>query len=188
MLVLFDIFFKYVCGTFILIHYVYYFVTIRLDFFLCLYYSIYNMKNLFFSIYPLKDPLFFSSTEDQPDSDLDSEDSNAENNWRNDYPDEDDMLSVNEDDMVEAMKNVDLEDDLLSSDEGEEGFVYSIDSEAVGFEEDIDDTDVHRYGERYARFKARHKKGLNKSSDVRDLYYGDIDDEEDDEEANNSYY
>lgn len=97
------------------------------------------------------------------------------------------MLSVNEDDMVEAMKNVDLEDDLLSSDEGEEGFVYSIDSEAVGFEEDIDESDVHRYGERYARFKARHKKDVNKSNGVRDLYYGDIDEEDDDEDAS-SYY
>lgn len=139
------------------------------------------------SIHPLKDPLFFSPAEDQPDSDGGSEDSNAENNWRNDYPDEEDMLSVNEDDMVQAMKNFDLEDDLLSSDDGEEGFVYSIDSEGAGFEEDIDQTDVHRYGERYARFKARHKNDADKSNRLHELYYGDIDDEEDDEESYEYY-
>lgn len=136
------------------------------------------------SICPLKDPLFFSPSEDQLDSDVDSEDSNAENNWRNDYPDEDDMLSINDDDMIEAMANVDIEDDLLSSDDGEEGFVYSIDSEAAGFEEDIDETDVHRYGERYARFKMRCKKEAEDSSRDRDLYYGDIDD---DDEHSDSY-
>lgn len=124
--------------------------------------------------------------DDKLDSDIDSEDSNAENDWRNEYPDEDDMLSVTEDDMVEAMKNVDLEDDLLSS-EDEEGFSYSIDSEAAGFEEDIDETDVHRYGERYARFKARIKKSISDKSDGNhDFYYGDIDGE--DEDDSQEYY
>lgn len=108
--------------------------------------------------------------------DDDSDDSNDENNWRNDYPDESDMESVTEDDMVKAVKRFTIEDDL-SSDDGEEGFVYSIDSEAAGFEEDIDPSDVRRYGEMYARFKARHKKDDDKDID-RDLYYGDIDEDE----------
>lgn len=92
------------------------------------------------------------------DSD-DSEDSNAENNWRNDYPDEmdGDADSITEQDMLNAMQRITVEDEL-SNDDGEEGFVYSIDSEAAGFEEDIDDSDVQRYGERYARFKALHKR------------------------------
>lgn len=89
------------------------------------------------------------------------------------------MLSVNEDDIIEAMKNIDLKEDLLSSDDGEEGFVYSIDSEAAGFEEDVDDTDVHRYGERYARFKARCKNCTDEFGRTQGLYYGDIDDEDD---------
>lgn len=127
----------------------------------------------------MKETLFFSPSEDKPDSDLDSEDSNAENNWRNDYPDEDDMISVNEDDMVEAMKNVDLEDDLLSSDEGEEAFVYGIDSEGAAFDEEIDETDVHRYGKMYAKFKAKNKNDNEKCTTYNDLYYGDIDDEDD---------
>lgn len=35
------------------------------------------------------------------------------------------------------------------------GFVYSIDSEAIGFEDDLDYCDVNRYGEAYARYKQR---------------------------------
>lgn len=133
-----------------------------------------------YSVYPLSDDLIFGTIRDvsgcKNDSDDDSEDSNAENHWMNDYPDESDMESVTEDDMVKAMKDVDLSD--LSSDEGEEGFVYSVDSEAAGFEEDIDDSDVQRYGERYAMFKARHNKRTESTGVGRDLYYGDIDEED----------
>lgn len=57
-----------------------------------------------FSVYPLNDSLFFGSIRgkglNNSVSDDDSEDSNAENNWKNDYPDEDDLESINEDDMV----------------------------------------------------------------------------------------
>ncbi|KAJ8930015.1 hypothetical protein NQ314_017244 [Rhamnusium bicolor] len=133
-------------------------------------------------IYPLSDPLLFGSTRDnglnERDSEDDSEDSNAENNWRNDYPDESDMESINEDDMIEAVKKLNITEDLLSSDDGEEGFVYSIDSEAAGFEEDIDESDVFRYGERYARFKAKNKKAMESTGLDHDFYYGDIDENE----------
>ncbi|XP_018569675.1 probable RNA polymerase II nuclear localization protein SLC7A6OS [Anoplophora glabripennis] len=136
----------------------------------------------YISVYPLSDPLMLGSTRDNglndADSDDGSEDSNAENNWRNDYPDESDLESINEDDMVEAMQNVAIDEDLLSSDEGEEGFVYSIDSEAAGFEEDVDESDVFRYGERYAKFKAKHKNYIESSGVENDLYYGDIDENE----------
>lgn len=55
---------------------------------------------------------------------------------------------------------MDDDDDLLSSDSDDEtvyrnGFIYSIDAEAIGFEDDIDYCDVNRYGEAYARYKAR---------------------------------
>lgn len=86
------------------------------------------------------------------------------------------MDSITEDDMINAVKKFTIDDDL-SSDDGEEGFVYSIDSEAAGFEEDVDPTDVRRYGEMYARFKARNKKPADDSIDE-NLYYGDIDENE----------
>lgn len=147
-----------------------------------------KLFNFFCSIYPLKDPLFFSPSDDRIDSDIDSEDSNAENNWRNDYPDEDDMLSVNEDDMVDAIKNVVLEDDLLSSDEGEEAFVCGIDIEEASLGEDINETDVHRYGQMYAKFKAKYKKDNEQSSRFPDFYYGDIEDDDDDADEHSCEY
>lgn len=87
------------------------------------------------------------------------------------------MESVTEEDMLKAVNKIDLNgENDLSSDDGEEGFIYSIDSEASGFEEDIDPTDVRRYGEMYARFKARNRN--IPSSPPKDLFYGDIDEEE----------
>lgn len=113
------------------------------------------------------------------DDESSSEDSNAESNWRNEYPDEDeDVESINDSDMIDAVENLNFKDNDLSSDDGEEGFVYSIDSEAAGFEEDLDESDVRRYGEMYARFKARQKKVEDNYN--RDLY-GDENDDDDDE-------
>lgn len=55
-------------------------------------------------MHPLNDPLIFGSARDNGldglDSDDNSEDSNAENHWMNDYPDEEDLESITEDDMV----------------------------------------------------------------------------------------
>lgn len=113
-----------------------------------------------FSVLPIEPELVFDDyrdTADGNDYDSSSEDSNAENNWRNDYPDEDDAGSIGENDMRQAMQSMNFEDDL-SSDDGQEGFTYSIDSESAGFEEELDQSDVRRYGELYARFKARQKK------------------------------
>lgn len=51
---------------------------------------------------------------DSEDNDSEDEDSNDENNWRNDYPDEDDYNeSVGEDDMREAMEDFDIGKNLL---------------------------------------------------------------------------
>lgn len=58
---------------------------------------------------------YYSSYRDtgMQESDNDSEDSNDENNWRNEYPDSDDMAdgdnsSVGEADMRRAMKDFDI--------------------------------------------------------------------------------
>lgn len=108
------------------------------------------------------------------DSDFsDSEDSNAENNWRNDYPDEDEFVDeVDDEVMRKAIDDLSFGDDL-SDDAGEEGFIYSIDSETAGFEEDID-----RSGEMYARFKMRQKKEEEKYN--KDLYHDELDDFDED--------
>ncbi|KAK5646275.1 hypothetical protein RI129_004739 [Pyrocoelia pectoralis] len=81
--------------------------------------------NEFISVYPLSEGLVYGSYRNNgynyAESD-DSEDSNAENHWRNDYPDESDVTSddesVTEDDMMKNMKKVDLcDDEDLSSDD-----------------------------------------------------------------------
>lgn len=145
-----------------------------------------NSLSFFYSIKPYNIDL--SGHRRASDSSINSDDSNDENNYRNDYPstEEDekdyDDESVNEDDMRKAFKTMDIgilnerklqffmdklilfifidkEGDLSTDDDDEtaykNGFVYSIDSQAIGFEDDIDYCDVNRYGEAYARYKAR---------------------------------
>lgn len=102
---------------------------------------------------------------------IDDEDSNDENNWRNDYPDEDDMSgneSIGEREMLKAMNNFEIGNDLSSDEEDQNGFVYSVDSEAICFEDDVDYCDVNRYGEAYARYKKRVLKELEGGSDHSD--------------------
>lgn len=73
----------------------------------------------------------------------DDDDSNDENNWRNEYPDSE-QSSIELEDMINAMANVDMEE--LSSDEGEED-IY--DDNCVRKE------DVENYGAAYAKYKAK---------------------------------
>lgn len=68
-----------------------------------------------YSVMVCDDPLYacHRGLDSDDSSDADSEDSNAENDWRNDYPDEDedglaDGASVGEDDMVRAVEDLDL--------------------------------------------------------------------------------
>lgn len=111
------------------------------------------------------------------DDDHEDEDSNDEDNWRNDYPEEGAMSedgSVGEAQMRRAMNDFAIGNDLSSDEEENNGFVYSVDSQAIGFEDDLDYCDVNRYGEAYARYKKRVLRELNESSE--DCY--DDDDED----------
>lgn len=48
-----------------------------------------------------------------------TDDSNDENNWRNDYPDEEEFDSIDDYDMVNAVNDLDLDGDReLSTDDG----------------------------------------------------------------------
>ncbi|ENN79525.1 probable RNA polymerase II nuclear localization protein SLC7A6OS [Dendroctonus ponderosae] len=117
------------------------------------------------SIHRLNDPVEFGAAEDydlvDDASDEDTDDSNAENNWKNDYPEDDEFDSINEEDMVQAANK--LNEDVLSSDSGEENFVYS--------------QDELLYGKEYARFKAKHQD-VKPTGMSNDFYYGDIDKDE----------
>ncbi|CAB3231477.1 unnamed protein product [Arctia plantaginis] len=83
--------------------------------------------------------------QDPSDNEDEDDDSNDENNWRNEYPDSE-PSSIDEEDMIRAMERVDIEDDL-SSDTGEDK-IYDDPP-------DIFQEDVKRYGEAYAKYKAR---------------------------------
>lgn len=130
-----------------------------------------------FSVYPLSSELVYGSYRDNGINDTDSydsEDSNAESNWRNDYPDEEsDLESITEDDMVKAVNrmNIDNESDL-SSDEDEEKYVYDDDHE----DDDIDEEDARKYGRSYARFKAKSQKLVETKNHDHNFYIGDEDD------------
>ncbi|XP_045764206.1 probable RNA polymerase II nuclear localization protein SLC7A6OS [Maniola jurtina] len=106
-----------------------------------------SMLDNLVSIENYETDLIFGSYRDNglQSSEEDSEDSNAENDWRNEYPDSD-PSSIDEEDMIKAVEKCNIEDDL-SSDAGEDK-IY--DEPA-----DLYHEDVKRYGEAYAKYKAR---------------------------------
>lgn len=116
---------------------------------MCFYYSILEYNDYLYSRARLE------NSDDESD-DNEDEDSNDENNWRNDYPDEDeDVESIGERDMRRAMDDLDFGLELSSDDGNENGFVYSVDAEGFNFEDDLDYGDENRYGEAYARYRRR---------------------------------
>lgn len=140
-----------------------------------------NLADNYLSVRPFENLVYEDYNDDYYDE-YDSEDSNQENYFKNDYPDteeEDDMTVEN---MRQAMEDADLDD--LSSDDEENcrnGFVYSIDSDAIGFEDDIDYCDVNRYGETYARYRGRSKRRPEAIYNDNESDYSDYRNSDDDE-------
>ncbi|XP_063993808.1 probable RNA polymerase II nuclear localization protein SLC7A6OS [Diachasmimorpha longicaudata] len=129
------------------------------------------------SIHSLDQELVFDNYRDQAHkSDAgESEDSNCESNWRNEYPDsEHSDNSINEDDMRAAVSRLKLDgdDSDLSTDDD---FVYA-----------VNEDDVDNYGYKYAKYKARIKEELGEDdSDLSDYSEVCIEDPGDEEEYNN---
>ncbi|XP_045511731.1 probable RNA polymerase II nuclear localization protein SLC7A6OS [Colias croceus] len=124
---------------------------------------------------------YHNESSDEADDD---DDSNDENNWRNDYPDTE-ASSIDEDDMIAAMKRCDIDD--LSSDDGEDK-IYNDPP-------DLFNEDVKRYGAAYAKYKARviaeetevqDSKNLVHCSRIKDLDEESIDGYKDD--SDNGFY
>ena len=143
----------------------------------------------YFSILEYNDYLYSRprlTNSDSESDDHEDEDSNDENNWRNDYPDEDEMSdnSIGEREMRRAMNDIEIGNEL-SSDDDQNVFVHSIDSEAISFEDDLDYCDVNRYGEAYARYKKRALRDLKEESDDGT---DDDDDENHEESEENSIH
>ncbi|XP_058815969.1 probable RNA polymerase II nuclear localization protein SLC7A6OS isoform X2 [Topomyia yanbarensis] len=150
-----------------------------------------NLEDISVAIYD--DPLYSSHRcHGENTSDEESEDSNDENNWRNDYPDEDedvfgDANSVDEDDMRRAVQDLDIdgENELSSDDEDyanggdSSGFAYPPgdgDDDLYEYREDDDEgvnpTDVARFGPAYAKYKARILKQSKMNTDEYDSEIG----------------
>lgn len=122
----------------------------------------------------------------ESDDNQEDEDSNDENNWRNDYPDEDDdNESVGEKQIRSAVENFDLENDLSSDEESgvnPNRFVNTVDSQAIGFEDDLDYSNSNRHGESYAKYRKRIEKEMNEESD------SNSDDDDSDSCGDDDYY
>ncbi|XP_017878535.1 probable RNA polymerase II nuclear localization protein SLC7A6OS isoform X2 [Ceratina calcarata] len=105
-------------------------------------------------VHPYEQELVFDNYRDESYRvECESEDSNSESNWRNDYPDSDHSeRSINEDDMREAIMNMKINQESDLSDDDD--FVYA-----------IDEADVNAYGYSYARYKARLKEELGESEE-----------------------
>lgn len=125
------------------------------------------------SVYAFEQELVFDNYRDYPEAECESEDSNSESNWRNDYPDSSySEGSINEDDIIEAVSNMRLEEESDLSEEDD--FVYAVD-EAI----------VENYGYRYAKYKARMMKELEEDDDDDDDYHSICPSEDSDEHNNN---
>ncbi|XP_011496487.1 PREDICTED: probable RNA polymerase II nuclear localization protein SLC7A6OS [Ceratosolen solmsi marchali] len=101
-----------------------------------------QLENLL-SVQPVENDLVFEDYYNKENEDEgDSEDSNSESNWKNDYPDSDNSEeSFAENSIKNAMRNLDIEN-TLSSDSDD--IVYG-----------LDEHDVDKYGYMYAKYKAR---------------------------------
>ncbi|CAH0603482.1 unnamed protein product [Chrysodeixis includens] len=100
------------------------------------------------NIVSVETEILLDSYQDPFTSDIegdDEDDSNDENNWRNEYPDSE-ASSIELEDMIRAMANVDMEDNL-SSDEGEDR-IYDQPS-------GVNQADIENYGAAYAKYKAK---------------------------------
>lgn len=84
----------------------------------------------------------------------DDDDSNDENNWRNDYPDDEEGDSNDEDGLARGLSKVTFGDEELSSDGDDEKLIYT---------EELSPSDINLYGAAYARFKKNALKEMDSS-------------------------
>lgn len=92
-----------------------------------------------YTIRPFDDLVYQANDDTLNDSDMDSEDSNDEAHWRNEYPDTDDGLSVGEEDMRRAVEDLNFGSDAdnLSSDDDDDD--HYVNDPVVHFMNESDD-------------------------------------------------
>lgn len=131
-----------------------------------------------YTIRPFDDLVYQMNDETLNDSDHDSEDSNDEANWRNEYPDTDDGLSVDEDDMRRAVEDLNFGSDAdnLSSDDDDGNYG---DDPVIHFMDESDDNDneyeyFKKHGHRrnmraYYRPNQRNRRNILATEDDSDM-------------------
>lgn len=136
------------------------------------------------------DDLMYQVNDDTLDkSDIDSEDSNDEANWRNEYPDTDDGLSIGEEDMRRAVEDLNFgsENDNLSSDDddsnyGEDPVIHFIDEN-----DGDDDENEYGYFKKYGQVRNHASYYRSNRSNQANLVAFDEDDSDiDDNPSSNS--
>lgn len=107
-----------------------------------------------YTIRPFDDLVYQANDDTLNDSDMDSEDSNDEAHWRNEYPDTDDDLSIGEEDMRRAVEdlNFNSDDDNLSSDDDDAR--HYVDDPVVHFmDESDDDENEYNYFKKHGQVR-----------------------------------
>ncbi|KAH8381165.1 hypothetical protein KR200_006858 [Drosophila serrata] len=112
------------------------------------------------------------------DEDYDSEDSNQENYYTNDYPDDEEAAMGSDDDLCRQMNKFmldDDEDDPADSSEDEDyatyhdPYIHTVDTEADSFVDDVDFYNADRErGSAYERYKRRILRELQDQNDEND--------------------
>lgn len=135
-----------------------------------------------YTIRPFDDLVYQANDETLDDSDFDSEDSNDEANWRNDYPDTDDDQSIGEEDMRRAVEEIKIgsdADNLSSEDEdynyGDEP-VHFIDANGEDDENEYDYFKKHGQVRNHAAYYRANRRNQPNTGDDDDDGDSDIDD------------
>lgn len=142
-----------------------------------------------YTIRPFDDLIYQANDDTLNDSDMDSEDSNDEAHWRNEYPDTDDGLSIGEDDMRQAVEDLNFGSDAdnLSSSDDDDARDY-VDDPVVHFmDESEDEENEYDYFKKHGQ--VRHNAAYyrpNRSKPRNRLASHEVSDIDDDDPSSNS--
>lgn len=131
-----------------------------------------------YTIRPFDDVVYQANDETLNGSDYDSEDSNDEANWRNEYPDTDDDLSIGEEDMRRAVEDMHFSSENESSDD--EDYNYG-DEPVVHFMPEQSDETAYNYFKKHGHIRNHAAYYRSKPQNRRIFGAHDTDDEDDDD-------
>lgn len=138
-----------------------------------------------YTIRPFDDVVYQANDETLNGSDYDSEDSNDEANWRNDYPDTDDDLSIGEEDMRRAVEDMHFSSEKESSDE--EDYNYG-EEPVVHFMAEQSEETEYNYFKKHGHIRNHAAYYRSKQQNRQNLGAHDTDDDDDGGGSSDSDY